>query len=211
MLDITGFGPAKINYSSYLLPGMIAMTIMQTGIYGLAYWMIDLKQRGVLKRFMVTPLSPAELIGSLILTRMIVMLVQLIALISIGHYFFGVEINGSLLAIVVFAALGGVAFLTVGFLVSVVSNTYDEAAPITTIVNLMFTFLGNVFFPAEVLPKILKTISEKLPLTYMAEGMRNNFIKNQGFADSLGQMVALLTWSLVIFTITYYAFNKKRE
>lgn len=211
MLKITRFGTATINYSNYLLPGVIAMTLMQTGIYSLSYWLIDLKQRGVLRRFLVTPLSRFELMGSLILTRVIMMFVQVAILTFIGVNFFGVNVQGSMLAIIFLAALGSAIFLSIGFLVSVISNTYDEAAPITTVVNLLFTFLGNVFFPSSVFPKVLRGLSSILPITYLAEGMRKNFMTNSSFYDSVGAVFALLIWMIAVLAATYYVFRLKKE
>src|SRR3989344_2174731 len=66
----------KENYSSYLLPGVIALTIMQGGIYTLAYWTVDLKGRGVIRRFQVTPLSKKELVLSLLFARSAIIVAQ---------------------------------------------------------------------------------------------------------------------------------------
>ena len=75
-------------YSYYLLPGIVAMTIMQTGIFSLAYWLIELRERGVIKRFRVTPLSNTEFIGSLIATRLLVMIIQVILISAVGRAIF---------------------------------------------------------------------------------------------------------------------------
>ncbi len=140
------------SYSEYLLPGIVAMTIMQTGVFSLAYWLVDLKARGVLKRLYVTPVSNIEMVGSLISSRMILMLIQVSALITIGLLWMNAHLLGSWVAIIILFVLGGATFLAVGFLISTVAETYEEAAPITTIVNLLFTFLGNIFFPTQGLP-----------------------------------------------------------
>src|SRR3989344_2399300 len=70
----------QVKYSNFVLPGIIAMVIMQGGIYGLAYWMVELRARGVLKRFMVTPINKTELILSMVAARVVVMYVQVIVL-----------------------------------------------------------------------------------------------------------------------------------
>src|SRR6266404_7789374 len=77
-LSVLPVGKAIIpsgNYSNYVLPGIIAMTIMQTGIYGLAYWMVDLRTRGVIKRFLVTPLKQWQMVLSVVASRTIVIFV----------------------------------------------------------------------------------------------------------------------------------------
>lgn len=199
-----------ISYSEYLLPGILAMTIMQTGIYSLSYWLIDLKKRGVIKRFLVTPLSNGELLSSLIATRILLMFIQVILISGIGLIFFHNHIRGSVVAIIVLLILGGSIFLSLGFLVSVLANSYEEAAPMTTALNIIFTFLGNLFFPTNAFPKVLNQIAQKLPVTYLSEGMRNNFIQNWSLRQSLSDIFALLVWLIIVFALTAYIFKKKQ-
>ncbi len=203
--------PEQLSYSDFLLPGIIAMTIMQTGIFSLSYWLIDLKARGVIKRFMVTPISTMELIGSLILSRLVLMGVQITILILIGKYFFHTEINGSLIAILLLILLGGATFLGIGFLISAIAKTYEDAAPSTTLINLVFTLMGNIFFPSSVLPKILRVIGDKLPVTYLSEGMRHNFVETWTLRQSLPDILGLLVWMVFIFAATAYMFKLKEE
>src|ERR1051326_4194317 len=89
---------AQFNYSDFVLPGIIAMVIMQGGIYGLAYWLVDLKAKGVIKRFLVTPISQKELILSLLCARVIVIVVQLIVLTLVGVIFFHAHFAGNYLS-----------------------------------------------------------------------------------------------------------------
>ncbi len=204
-------GSPNIKYADYLLPGMIAMTIMQTGIFSLAYWLVDLRQRGVLKRFEVTPLSNTELIGSLLAVRLLLMLVQIILLTAIGVIFFDADLTGSLVGIILLMILGGAIFLTIGFLISTVANTYDEASPITTVLNLTFTFLGNIFFPTAVFPKVLRFIGAKLPISYLADGMRNNFLNQWTLIQTLPDILSLAIWLGALFALTVFVYRTKRE
>jgi ABC-2 type transport system permease protein len=199
------------SYADFLLPGIIAMTIMQTGIFSLAYYLVDLKSRGVLKRFFVTPMSTIELTGSLILSRIVFMAVQISALVAIGKLYFGAHVNGSLLAIVLLIVLGGAVFLGLGFLISSLAETYEEAAPMTTILNLIFTFLGNIFFPTTALPKAFRAIGEVLPVTYLAQGMRHNFIEHWSLQQTIPDFIGLFVWLIIILAATTYTFRLKKE
>ncbi len=200
-------GFAGISYSQYLLPGIIAMTIMQTGIFNLSYWLVDIKSRGVIKRFLVTPLSSFELVASLILSRLVLMAAQLTLLILVGTIFLHATFNGSVLAVAIMLVLGGTTFLALGFLVSSFAKSYEEAAPITTILNLVFTVLGNIFFPTQGLPAIFSVIGSKLPITYLAEGMRNNFIGRATLSQNWHDILGLLVWAVIIITITAKTFK----
>jgi len=212
LLRITGgIGGLQINYSQYLLPGMIALTVAQTGVFSLAYWLVDLKERGVIKRLQATPLSDFEMLSSLISTRLLVMLVQVVLLAVVGAYFFHVHFHGNVLAVIILSIFGGASFLSIGFLISTVSKTYDEASPITTVVNLVFTFLGNVFFPTSVLPKTLRVIGDKLPITYLADGLRTEYLGTATVRNTLGDLFALLVWMVLLFALAVYMFRKSQE
>ncbi|MDQ3018497.1 MAG: ABC transporter permease [bacterium] len=198
-----------INYSHYLLPGIIAMTIMQGGIYGLAYWMIDLKSRGVIKRFLVTPISQIELVLSVLASRVIIAIAQVVVLSVIGIIFFDAKITLNILPVFVITVLGASIFLLVGLLISMFADSYEAAAPITTAVGLPMTFLGNIFFPTDTLPKVLKTIGELLPITYLADGLRTLF-NDSGSWEAIGKDIGiLLVWFVVVLGLTLWRFRLK--
>lgn len=197
------------DYSRYVLPGIIAMTIMQGGIYGLAYWMIDLKARGVIKRFLVTPLKQSELILSVLASRTIVALVQAVFLTLIGAIFFHVPLSINMLLVFVFAAIGAAIFLLLGLLISMFADTYEAAAPITTAIGLPLTFLGNIFFPIESLPKVLGYIGKILPITYLAEGIRFLFLSPQIPKQIWTDLAILVAWFVVILGLALWKFRLK--
>src|SRR5262249_54163419 len=107
-------GPNTIAYTSFVLPGIIAMTVMQTGIYGLAYWMVDLKARGVIKRFLATPLKPWEFVAGILGTRLIVILVEVVVLTLIGVLAFHAKFAGNVISTFIISLLGGGIFLLLG-------------------------------------------------------------------------------------------------
>ena len=204
-----GVGEDQVNYSQYVLPGIIAMTIMQGGIYGLAYWMIDLKARGVIKRFLVTPLKQGELIVSVLASRVIIALAQAVFLTLVGVIFFHVTVSVNALLVFVLAALGAAIFLLVGLLISTFADSYEAAAPITTAVGLPMTFLGNIFFPIDGLPKALRYVGEVLPVTYLADGIRTLFLTNTVPVTVWKDMGILVVWFGVILAFTLWKFRLK--
>ncbi len=197
------------NYSQYVLPGIIAMTIMQGGIYGLAYWMIDLKARGVIKRFLVTPLKQSELIISVLASRIIVAIGQAVFLTSVGVVFFHVTIAWNVLIALLLIILGAGIFLLVGLLISMFADTYESAAPITTAVGLPLTFLGNIFFPTDSLPKVLRYVGEILPITYLADGIRSVFLSANVPVAVWKDLGILAIWFVVILGFALWKFRLK--
>ncbi len=197
------------SYSQYVLPGILAMTVMQGGIYGLAYWMIDLKSRGVIKRFLVTPISQTELIVSMLSSRILVAIAQVIFLTIIGVVLFHVKLAWGMWTTLPFVILGAGTFLLIGLLISMFADTYEASAPITTAIGLPMTFLGNIFFPVDSLPRVLEIIGKALPITYMADGIRTLFIGTATATSIITDLGILLAWFIAILLLAIWKFRLK--
>lgn len=199
----------SLAYKDYVLPGMIAYTIMSSGIYSLAYWMVDLKSRGVIKRLASTPIKISELVLALVASRIVIMLIQAIMLTIVGIVFFHAQVSLNFLIPILFIILGGGVFLTIGLLIAGIATSYESAAPLTTIIGMPFAFLGNIFFPTESLPKILKLIGNILPITFLSDGLRAGYL-NTGTWTSIGaDIFFLFLWLVGLLALTIYTFKFK--
>jgi ABC-2 type transport system permease protein len=211
ILPIGAFIHSDQVYSSYILPGVVAMTIMQTGIYGLAYWVIDLKTMGVIKRFLVTPLRPSTIVFSLVASRLVIILVEIIALTFIGKLFFNVPFAGNIISTIVIALLGGAIFLCLGLLIANYARSYDAAAPITSAIGLPLTFLGNIFYPITLLPAGLQTVAKLLPITYLADGLRQAYLYPFALEQIGKDILVLCVWLIIMLGATLVLFRLKEQ
>lgn len=198
-----------LSYKDYVLPGMIAYTIMSSGIYSLAYWMVDLKSRGIIKRLSATPIKSWELVLSLVASRIVIMLIQAIIITMVGMFFFHAKVSLNFLLPILFIILGGGVFLTIGLLIAGVATSYESAAPLTTIVGMPFAFLGNIFFPSESLPKILKYISNVLPISFLSDGLRASYLSTGTWVSIGTDLFFLLLWLMGLLFLTIYTFKLK--
>ena len=211
VLPIGQGGSDGLRYSDFVLPGILAMTIMQGGIYGLAYWMVDLKSRGVIKRFLATPLKQWQLVLAVVSSRIVVVFVQVIILTLIGIIFFHARFVGNYLTIILLTIMGGGIFLLLGLCISNFANSYQTAAPITSAIGLPLTFLGNIFFPIDGLPKYLKLFSEALPITYLADGFRQAYLYPFNLHNLQKDFIVLLGWLIIMLAVTISVFKLKDE
>ncbi len=209
ILPIGNLVGAQVSYSQFVLPGIIAMTIMQGGIYTLAYWMIDLKSRNVIKRFLVTPLKSGEFIATVLLSRTLVALAQVLFLSIVGWIFFGATIGGSLWFALGFAALGAPIFLLIGLLISTFADSYEAAAPVTAAIGMPLIFLGNIFYPIDVLPKIFQIIARLLPTTYLADGIRSVYLNTGTWGDWGYNAGILVVWLIIVVVLSSWLFKLK--
>ena len=116
-----------------------------------------------------------------------------------------------MLGILLFTLIGGMLFLSFGFLISSFAKSYDEATPITTVANLLFLVTGNVFFPVSVFPEWIQQIAKRLPLTYLANGLRINFGPQGSLRNSFGNLYPLVIWLVIVFGFTIYYFKTGEE
>lgn len=211
VLPIGSSGNVNLKYSDYVLPGILAMTIMQGGIYGLAYWMVDLRSRGVIKRFLVTPLKQWQMVLSVVASRTIVIFVQMIVLTLIGVLFFHAKFVGNYFSIILLAAMGGSIFLLLGLCISNLAKSYEAAAPITSAIGLPLTFLGNIFYPISTLPHGLQVFAKLLPITYLADGLRQAYLYPFSLHSLTKDVLILLCWLIVMLAVTIWRFRLKED
>jgi ABC-2 type transport system permease protein len=199
----------SISYRDYILPGIITYVIMQGGIYGLAYALVDLKSRGALKRFMVTPIKTWQLVLSMVVARLMVILVQVLLLSFIGIVLFNVPFAGNIGSIILLTVLGGCIFLLVGLLISNYADTYATAAPITGAIGLPLSFLGDIFIPLSIMPGSVQTAGKLLPVTYLAEGLRHAYLSPLDPSLIAKDTIVLLSWLAVLLIATISVFRLK--
>lgn len=197
----------NLTYIDFLLPGVLAMSIMNGGIFGVAFGFVLLKKRGILRRLLVTPINPNDFIISQVVMRLIVLMLQVTIMVGTGLVMFDLHFIGSLWNMFVIGILGGVVFLAIGFALSGISKTEDQVAPLANIITLPMMFLSGVFFDRSTLPGIAHTITDFLPLTYLVDGLRTIAIEGATLGDVMPQMIALTVWSIITVSIAIKAFR----
>jgi ABC-2 type transport system permease protein len=187
----------NLTYIDFLIPGILAMSIMQTGIFGVAFGFVSLKKRGILRRLWVTPINPNDFIIAQVLTRLIVLMVQIVIMVGVGILFFNLHFIGSLLDMFIVGLLGGVVFLAIGFALAGISRSEDQVAPLANVITLPMLLLSGVFFSRSNFPGFIHTITDYFPLTYLADGMRSIAIDGASLASISVQLIGLGVWCAV--------------
>lgn len=206
-LKNTGVKTNNLGYIDYLLPGIIAMTIMQLGVFSVAFGFISFKTSGALRRMQATPLHPINFLAAQSITRIIIGVMQVLILLGIGVYAFNMHLIGSLFNMLVMALIGTITFLAFGFGIAGWAKDENQAAPVANLVSFPMLFLSGTFFPREAFPEYLKRITDVLPLTFLADGLRQ--IANEGASlwAVRGDILGLAIWALIAFVIAVRVFK----
>ncbi len=170
----------NISYMDFLLPGIIAMAIMNSGVIGLSTTFVTFRERGILRRIKVTPFPLTSFITARVISQLIVAVPQALILYLIAHLFFGVDIQGSVLLVVLSIFIGSLAFLAMGFAVSSIAPNVETAASYSNLITFPMLFFAGVFFSVDSAPAWLQPIMKVLPLRYLVDALREVMMRGKG-------------------------------
>jgi len=191
----------SLTYVDFLIPGIVALGIMQMSIFGVASVFVNWRERGILRRLLATPVRPRIILSSQVVTRLIISILQTTTILTVGVLFFGIHIAGSIPLIFLISVMGGVVFLCLGFAVSGAGNSQNTVMALANIIMMPQMFLAGVFFPREGLPEWLKAITHYLPLTYLADALRGVIIDGSNIIAIRGDILGLLAWMVITFVL----------
>jgi len=195
-----------LGYIDFLVPGIVGMTVMQLGLFGVAFGFVHLKRTGALRRLFATPTSPAYFLGAQVASRLIICLVQVAILFGIGLWF-GLQMFGDYLTLGVVVLLAAMIFLAVGFSIAGWAKNEDQAAPVANLISLPMMFLSGVFFPRDAMPELLARITQFMPLTYVNEALRSIVNDGAGLASLGPQLLGMGVWAVITFLVAVRLFS----
>lgn len=202
--EVTG---RVLKYVDFLTPGILGMTIMQLGISSVAFAFVAERQRGVIRRIMATPIPRRNYMAAHVLQRLLLAMIQVLILLAVAVLAFKVTVVGSLGALLLVAVLGAIVFLCIGFAVTGLLATENQAAVATQVVTLPQLFLSGVFFSRDAVPAFLRPIADYLPLTFLNDALREISTTGASLADVGGNILGLLAWAVVSFVAAYRLFR----
>ena len=197
----------NFSYIDFLLPGVVAMSVMQTGLFSVAFGFLSMKKVGILRRLFATPVHPGTFLFAQVVTRLIVTLIQTLLLVATAVLFFDAEVVGNIASLLFLAIVGSAVFLSMGFAIAGRAKDENAAAPIANLVALPMMFLSGVFFSREFMPDVLQSVTDYLPLTYLADGMRSISSDGASLWSQGGNLLGLAAWFVVSFVVATRLFR----
>lgn len=161
----------KLRDIDFLLPGILAMSLMQLGLFGTMQY-IGLRERKVFKRLGATPLPKWILLAAEVTVRLMMAVVQTLLIVLVGKLVFDVQMVGNWLALIGLVLLGAATFVCIGYMIAVFAKSEDGAQGLIQTVQFPMMFLGGVFFPVEYMPAFLKPVVAAIPLNYLCDLLR---------------------------------------
>jgi ABC-2 type transport system permease protein len=194
---VGGSEASETGYVDFLLPGIILMGFFTNGLFGIPGSILFARDRRVLRRYWVTPLSVARYLTGLSIGHLTLCAIQFILLYVIGRYALGASVSFARPAAIGFLALGAATFMALGFLIASVAKTAQAGMAMANVLNMPLMFLSGLFFPVVGLPAFLVVIIRINPLTYLAEGLRSAVGVQMGTTSTVWLVVVPLLWIAV--------------
>ena len=195
------------RYIDWLVPGLLGMNIMGTGLWGVGFSIANARARKLLKRLVATPMSRWHYLASHVFSRLMFLTLETAIVIGFAWIAFGVRVQGSLLSVAVLAVVGALAFGGIALLVSSRARTIEAVSGLMNVVMLPMWVLSGVFFASTNFPEPMQPFIQALPLTALNDALRA--VVNEGASLlSQAQEIAILSgWGSACFVLALRLFR----
>lgn len=204
---VQGVSTERIDYIDFLVPGILAMSIMTNCVMGLSGTFVAYRERGILRRIKATPFPLPSFILARISTQVLLSVTQAVILLGVGKVLFDIAISQRLLSLLGMIVLGSLAFLAIGFLVSAFARNSEVADSLGNAISFPMMFLGGVFFPVDSAPAWMQPITKIIPLTYFANGLRDIMIHGASLMTVWGDALVMLATAALALAVAVRFFR----
>jgi ABC-type multidrug transport system permease subunit len=195
------------RYIDFLIPGLLGMNLLGSGIWGVGFSVVQARQRKLLKRYMATPMRRSHYLLSFIFSRLVFLLLEVVALVGFGWLLFGVAVRGSFATLIAITILGAFAFAGLGLLVASRAKTIEGVSGLMNLVMLPMWILSGTFFSYSRFPEAMIPFVKALPLTALNDSLRAIMIDGAGLTSLGAPLAVVVAWGAVSFIVALKIFR----
>ena len=189
------------RYIDFLIPGLLGMNLMGTGMWGMGFTIANARMKKLLKRLIATPMRKSQYVMSQFLSRLLFLIVEVIVLVAFGWIVFGVRVNGSIALLALLCIVGGYAFSGLGLLTASRARTLEGVSGLMNLIMMPMWLCSGVFFSYERFPNSVKPFIRALPLTMLNDALRAVMNDAAPLTKVMPQLAFLALWGIVTFAI----------
>jgi len=189
------------RYIDFLVPGLLAMNLMSGSMWGVAWVIVQMRTRKLLKRLLAAPMKRQHLMLSIGLARLLIIPLELIVILAFARVVFAVEVAGSYLALFAVALGGSAAFAAIAIAVASRAQNSETVSGLMNLIMMPMFITSGVFFASSNFPDVLQPAIRALPLTAMCDGMRAVMIDGAGLLGVLPSLGILALWGVPAFLL----------
>jgi len=189
------------RYIDFLIPGLLGMNLMNSGMWGIGFAVVDMRQRKLLKRYVATPMRRSDFLLALTSSRMVLMLIEVGLLLGLGVLVFHMRIMGSLVAILLLGVIGAISFGGLGLLTASRAQKIETVSGLINLVMLPMWVFSGVFFSYERFPAVIQPFIKALPLTALNDALRATILEGVPITAQAGHLLILALWGGLSFLL----------
>jgi ABC-type multidrug transport system permease subunit len=195
------------RYVDFVVPGLLGMNLMGSGIWGLGFAIVDARRKKLLKRLIATPMSRTQYLASFVLSRLTLLVIEVAVLLGFALLVFGVPLRGSPGTLLLICLLSALSFGALGLLLASRARTVEGVSGLMNLVMLPMWIFSGVFFSASRFPDALQPFIQALPLTAVNDALRASMLEGAGLERLLPELGIIAGWLVVSFLLAVRVFR----
>jgi ABC-2 type transport system permease protein len=207
-LDVHVTAPGS-RYIDFLIPGLIGVNAMGGGLWGIGFFLVNMRIGKLLKCYVATPMPRRDFLGAILASRLTFLIPDVSILLLLGVLAFGMPIRGNLLLIILVDVIGALAFAGIGLLVASRASTTETVSGLMNLVMLPMYLFSGVFFSSERFPAGIQPVIQALPLTQLVSALRLVILDGADlFQHDILKAIAILSaWAVGTFYLALRVFK----
>jgi len=189
------------RYIDFLIPGLLGMNLMNSGMWGIGFALVDMRQRKLLKRFVGTPMRRGDFLLALLSSRLVLMIIEIALLLTLGVIVFHMKVVGSIFAILLLGAGGAMCFGGVGLLTASRAQKIESVSGIMNLVMMPMWIFSGVFFSYERFPAVIQPVIKALPLTALNDALRASILEGTPLIHQWPRLLVMGLWGGISFVL----------
>ena len=198
---------AGARYVDFLVPGLLGMNLMGTGMWGIAFSLVVARNGNLLKRLIAAPARKSHLLGAQLISRLIFLIPEAGALLFFAYFALGVPMRGSVLLLIGISLLGALAFSGLGLLTAARPRTIEGVSGVMNLVMVPMWVFSGIFFSTERFPASVQPLVQALPLTALNDALRGVMPEGTGLVPLLPELALLAAWGSISFVVALKIFR----
>jgi ABC-type multidrug transport system permease subunit len=195
------------RYIDFVVPGLLAMNLMGSAMWGLGFAIVDARAKKLLKRMVASPMPRWQYLSAFLLSRLVLLAIEVVVFLGFARVVFGVPFRGRLWQLALVCVLTSLVFSALGLLVASRVRTMEAVSGLMNLVMLPMWILSGVFFSASRFPAMIQPLVKALPLTAAIDAMRGNMLQGMPLSHMMAPLAILLAWLALPFAVSLRIFR----
>jgi ABC-type multidrug transport system permease subunit len=195
------------RYIDFVVPGLLAMNLMGSAMWGLGFSIVDARAKKLLKRMVASPMPRWQYLAGFLFSRLVLLAIEVVVFLGFARVVFGVPFRGPLWQLALACVLTSQVFSALGLLVASRARTMEAVSGLMNLVMLPMWILSGVFFSASRFPAVIQPLVKALPLTAAIDVLRGNMLQGTQLGQMMTPLAILLAWLALPFAVSLKVFR----